>query len=191
MIDSLFLAAALILTLSPSRAAAEDAAQTNAVAQPGGALPGASSAPTPAASAPAGAGHTSLKTTGKFKGKLVSQPAKPTTIFDFQKEIGLSDDQIATMKGLVASLEAKFRNEKQAGEQASAEVRRLLQSDGDIKDIRAKLQDLANLEVEHQLGEIEASRAVAKILTPEQQGKWRAIQGRMNAQRAAAPQPAP
>jgi hypothetical protein len=187
MTDSIVLAAALIVTLGASRAAAQDPTQTNAAAaaaaaQPGAALPG--SAP---AAKPAEAKRTVIKTKAKFTPSAA--PSKPATIFDYQKEIGLSDDQVAQMKSMVGALEAKFRAEKATGEQDSAEVRRLLQTDGDIKDIRAKLQDLANLEVEHQIGEIEASRSVGKILTKDQQEKWRAIQSRMAAQRSGAPQP--
>ena len=48
--------------------------------------------------------------------------------------------------------------------------------EADLKQIRAKLQEIADLSVESGCADVEASRKINAVMTPEQLKKWRSIQ---------------
>lgn len=177
MTESIVVQAALILTLCLLPAAAQDAAKT----------PDANFSSTQPAVAPPAAAQTgdakrgASKAPPKVRAKPQSQSRKAYSLFDYQKEIGLSEAQIAQIKDVVKGLQEKLAGQKKTVEDDNAEIHQLLQTNADIKQVRVKLQELANLEVDRQVGDIEASRSVAKIMTFEQQEKWHAIQARLNA----------
>jgi Spy/CpxP family protein refolding chaperone len=174
MTMSSFVQTALILTLSLLPAAAQDAAKT----PDANSTPAQPAATSPAAAQPAAAKPAAPKTAAKRKPQAA--PRKSYSIFDYQKELGMTDDQIAQVKAAVKTLQDALIAKKNTAEQVQGELRQLLQSNADIEPIRAKLQVLAGLEVDRQIADIEASRSVSKIMTPEQREKWHAIQARMS-----------
>ena len=114
------------------------------------------------------------------KGKPAAKARRTHSLFEYQKELGLTDDQITRMKAAVQSLQEKLVDLAKSEDQAGSEVHELVLSNADMKLIRAKLHVVADIEVERQASDIETSRAISQVMTPDQQEKWRAIQVRLS-----------
>lgn len=55
------------------------------------------------------------------------------------------------------------------------EIRRLLEENGDIKEVEKKVREFFQLRAEAVIEEIKAGREIDKLLTAEQREKWRKI----------------
>lgn len=131
----------------------------------------------------------------EVKADAVAAPAVAPavkTIFDYQKEIGMSDKQVEEMKGLMTNFQ-KVLGEK--GAQLNAlrqDLATMIKDKKDVPAIREQLQKIANLQVEASVFDVETSRKIDAVLTPAQTTKWKALQETfrkeaMAAQAAAAP----
>jgi Spy/CpxP family protein refolding chaperone len=112
------------------------------------------------------------------KTSAAPSPAAPKTksLWDYKTELGLSDDQIAKIKNEVRILQEELAVDNKTVELSGLKLQRLAESDGDIKDIREELHKIADAQVDARVADIQTSRTVNKILTAEQQKKWRALQ---------------
>jgi len=100
------------------------------------------------------------------------------TIFDFEKEIGLSADQSKKLKDSVKSFneEIKSLNEKQ--KQANKELSDLINGTAALDKIKEKLQQIGAIELDIRMANIRLTRTVNETLTKEQSAKWKDIQKR-------------
>ena len=113
-----------------------------------------------------------------------STPAPQTkvgTIFDYKKDIGLTDDQETKMKAALTELNTAVNNGRNKINKLETEYRKLLEKEPSIAQARAKLQEIAAAQVDLRLVDLQTSRKITGVLTPEQLEKWRAIQVKMKA----------
>jgi vacuolar-type H+-ATPase subunit I/STV1 len=115
------------------------------------------------------------------------------TIFDYQKEVGLTDKQVADMQKVMGDLQNTLNDKaKELGTMRQALSDMIAKKD-DMKSIKAQMQKIANLQVDNSCMDIEASRKVEQIMKPEQIAKWKEIQKKfaeeMMAQQAAQQAP--
>lgn len=98
-------------------------------------------------------------------------------IWDYQKQIGLSDDQVARIKKTIKDLQTKANAARTPWMTTKDQLDKLLEKDNsDLAAIRSKMQTLANIEIDMKLENLKAVRALHKIMTPQQMAKWRDIQ---------------
>ena len=109
---------------------------------------------------------------------------KVGTIFDYKKEIGLSDDQEAKMKTALNELNVAVNAGRTKINKLETEYRTLLEKDPSVPVARAKLQEIAAAQVDLRLTDLMTSRRITGVLTPDQLEKWRAIQVKMRAANA-------
>ena len=121
--------------------------------------------------------------------RAVSAPAQnlgAKTIFDYQKEIGMTDEQVAEMKSLMTNFQ-KVLGEK--GTELNAlrqELSVMIQDKKEVPLIRKQLQKIADLQVDASCFDVETSRKVDAVLTPAQLAKWKALQETIKAQAVSA-----
>jgi len=98
------------------------------------------------------------------------------TIWDFQTELGLTERQKSEIKASVSQLNTKIKGQRQRLAAASNRVNQLIKDNASIEVIRGKLHEVANLQIELKIADIETARKINTILTPQQLAKWRDIQ---------------
>lgn len=104
---------------------------------------------------------------------------KSNTIFDYKKDLDLSDAQEAKMKEALKELNTSVTAGKSKISALEAEYRKLLESEPSIDKARAKLQQIANAQVDLRVVDLQTSRKITGTLKPEQLKKWREIQAKM------------
>ena len=127
------------------------------------------------------------------------QPAVKT-IFDYQKEIGMSDKQVADMKKLTTDLQATLNDKAKDLMALRNDLGEMIKTKQDIAVIKKQMQKIASLQVDNSCLDIQASRNIEAIMTQDQLAKWKDIQkkfmeelqaAQVKAQAAAAPVAAP
>ena len=120
------------------------------------------------------------------------------TIFDFQKEVGLSDKQVAEMKKLSSDLQATLVEKAKELGTLRENLAGMIKTKKEVPVIRKQMQKIADLQVDNSCLDIEVSRKIEGVMTAAQLAKWKDIQKKfmeeiMAAQAAAqaAAQPAP
>lgn len=104
------------------------------------------------------------------------------TIFDYKQEIGLSDQQVADIRQAVEALVKQARLQQARLVIAADELETLNSAEADLKDIRAKLMEIATLQVDMRYNDIATSRKINGLMTPAQLAKWKKIQEQARAQ---------
>jgi hypothetical protein len=114
---------------------------------------------------------------------MFAQSSPPSrTMFDYQKELGLTSDQIAKIKGAVTALQAKLADYRNKEKILNADRQTEIVNNADIGQIRKTLHALADLQIEANLADIETSRAINSTLSPEQLKAWHDIQAKIQSQ---------
>ena len=103
------------------------------------------------------------------------QPAVKT-IFDYQKEIGLSDKQAVDMKKLTTDLQATLNEKAKDLMTLRTDLGEMIRSKQDIAVIKKQMQKIANLQVDNSCLDIQASRNIEAVMTQDQLNKWKEIQ---------------
>jgi len=105
-----------------------------------------------------------------------AQKQEVKTIFNYKKELGLTEKQSEDMKALVSKLQALL-NEK--GKEIS-ELRNglgdMIKNKDNLSAVRSQLRKIADLQVEISYNDIETARKIEGVLTSAQMKKWQAIQ---------------
>jgi hypothetical protein len=115
----------------------------------------------------------------KDAGKVVAGDQKHRvirTIFDYQKELGLSDKQVQNLKDKITDLQKYLTEQQKAIIPLQKELNDMISSNAVLKSIREKLDEISRIEVDATVKRIETSRNIEGELTPAQSGKWKAIQ---------------
>jgi Spy/CpxP family protein refolding chaperone len=117
----------------------------------------------------------------------LNQQDKMKTIFSFKDDLAITDDQELKLKALLydeqSFLDADNSTLKSLGNQLS----QMIDKKEDMQVIKSKLEEIAKIQVEVSYRNIEDTRSIETILTPEQLDKWRDIQKKFNAQVPAKP----
>jgi len=98
------------------------------------------------------------------------------TIFSYAKELGLSDNQLQKLKDVVTGFRDKFVSLRQKLSDADKELSDMIKNDASLEQIKAKLQEIAEMQVDLRYSDIETSRKINSLLTADQLKKWRQIQ---------------
>ena len=118
------------------------------------------------------------------------------TIFDYQKEIGLSDKQATDMKKLTTDLQNTLNDKAKELMTLRKDLGDMIKSKQDIATIKKQMQKIAGLQVDNSCLDIEASRNIEAVMTEAQMNKWKDIQkkfmeelqaAQMKAQASAVP----
>ena len=118
------------------------------------------------------------------------QTQKVLTMWDCQKDLGLTDAQVKELKATVTDL-AKYLGECQKRLASNErQIQTLIAAAAEIEKIRPYLKSNADIQVEMRLADIKASQKLNTILTPAQLGKWRELQRRMRSQATPVAAPA-
>jgi Spy/CpxP family protein refolding chaperone len=89
----------------------------------------------------------------------------------FQQTLGLTDDQMSSIRELFAQRAADRKQLAQSLRQAQLELRQLALTGGDPAAIHAKQAEVAQLLSQSVAMRVESLQAIAPILTPEQRAK--------------------
>jgi hypothetical protein len=103
------------------------------------------------------------------------QPAVKT-IFDYQKEIGLSEKQGADMKKLAMDLQNTLNEKAKELMTLRNGLGEMIKAKEDIAVIKKQMQKIASLQVDNSCLDIQASRNIEAIMTKDQLNKWKDIQ---------------
>jgi Spy/CpxP family protein refolding chaperone len=98
------------------------------------------------------------------------------TIFDYKKELGLTDDQVKKMQDHIAAMN---KERKPLGERVAAsnkELATLIDKQGDMGEIRKKVKEVYDTLATMRIADIEWNRKIMAVLKPEQVKKWRELQ---------------
>jgi len=110
-----------------------------------------------------------------------AQTTKPTTdekttIFDYKKELKLTDEQEQKIRRLLLDLSKKLQIEQAKLTLANAELEELLKKEADLEKIREAVNREAAIRAEITYADLAAGRRINEVLTPAQLKQWREIQ---------------
>jgi len=126
-----------------------------------GALQNAGAASAPAQTAPAAPG---------------AQAPQGRTIFDYKADLSLTDRQEREIKNVLTELNKRLRLDRARLTLLDSEVEELIIKEADLEQLRRKLREIADLQVNLRIADIEATRKINRTLSPEQLKRWRSIQ---------------
>ncbi len=115
-----------------------------------------------------------------------SANAGAKTIFDYQKEIGMSDKQVEDMKGLMANFQKVLGEKSTELTALRQDLAKMIQDKKEIPAIRQQLQKIADIQVDASIFDVETSRKVDAVLTPDQMAKWKTLQDTFKKEALAA-----
>ena len=98
------------------------------------------------------------------------------TIFDYQKEIGLSDKQVGDMKKLATDLQNTLNEKAKELMTLRNDLGQMITAKQDIAAIKKQMQKIANMQVDNSCLDIQASRNIEAVMTQDQLNKWKDIQ---------------
>ncbi len=101
---------------------------------------------------------------------------KVKTIFDFKTELKLTDEQEQRIKTILTDLNKDVQVKRARLVILNSEIQDLLKKEGDLSEIKKKLDESFSIQSSIKYADIEASRNINKTLTPEQLKKWKEIQ---------------
>lgn len=87
------------------------------------------------------------------------------------KELELSEEQIASLKGIISQARKEMIKKQADKKVAEMELKELLEKGSELSLIEAKLKDIANADVALRLIKIKADINARKLLTPQQMEK--------------------
>ncbi len=99
------------------------------------------------------------------------------TIFSYQKEIGLSDEQVQRMKDRLNALNATMARNRELLAILEQQCNALLLNEtASLGTIEARLNEIAALLVASQMEDLRTSRDIMAMISSEQLSNWRSIQ---------------
>jgi len=107
-----------------------------------------------------------------------TQPStnQKTTIFDYKKELKLTDEQEQRIRQLLLDLSKKLQIEQAKLTLANAELEELLKKEAELEKIREAVNREAAIRAEITYADLAAGRRINAVLTPAQLKQWREIQ---------------
>jgi len=115
-------------------------------------------------------------------GNNLNQPEQVKTIFSFKNEIGLTDSQELKLKALLYDEQTQADVNNSALKILGVELNKMIDEKADMKVIKSKLEEISKIQVEVSCRNIEDTRKVGMILSPDQLSKWKDIQKKFASQ---------
>jgi hypothetical protein len=107
---------------------------------------------------------------------FAQEQTKKKMIFDYKAELNLTDEQVAKMKDQISSLNNEVKISRAKLTILDAEVRKLIENDGDMTQIKAKIKEAFDIQAQMRIADIEAARKINSLLSAGQLKKWRELQ---------------
>ena len=116
---------------------------------------------------------STLATTGMAGAADTANPAglPPGHSSRFQQALGLTDDQMSSIRQLFAQRAADRKQLSQSLRQAQSDLRQLALTGGDPSALQAKQAEVTQLLSQSVAMRVESLQAIAPILTPDQRAK--------------------
>ncbi|MBF0523207.1 MAG: Spy/CpxP family protein refolding chaperone [Candidatus Omnitrophica bacterium] len=108
-------------------------------------------------------------------GQQAQAPAAKS-IFDYQQELNLTDKQVESLKKSMADFRTQMSDFQQKMAALRQDLTAAIRDKAPIKDIRKKAEKIGSLQVDATMADIETSRKIEELLTPDQLNKWKVIQ---------------
>jgi|GEM_PF-3163155 len=98
------------------------------------------------------------------------------TIWDYEKDLGLTQDQIKKMKDLFTNMQTQLADLNKKLEKAGQELKDLLSQGGTPEQIKTKLQEISNIRADINYIDIDTAQKINKTMSEKQLKDWREIQ---------------
>ncbi len=99
-----------------------------------------------------------------------------TTIFDYKKELKLTDEQEQKIRQLLLDLSKKLQIEQAKLTLANAEIEELLKKEAELEKIKEAVNREAAIRATITYIDLATGRQINAVLTPAQLKQWREIQ---------------
>lgn len=119
------------------------------------------------------------------KEEEATPPSPLKTIFDYEKELNLTPQQVADVKKLLGDLARTLKLTQAKLTVLNYEVEDLIKGEGDLGTIRAKLDEEAKMRSEARYADVLCSRNINKVLSESQLQAWKDIQQKAREKAAA------
>ncbi|MDO8734697.1 MAG: hypothetical protein Q7K21_06030, partial [Elusimicrobiota bacterium] len=110
-----------------------------------------------------------------FGDAVAQKPAAGKTIFDFRKELNLTDEQVRRIREHISIIERETASLRAKLTISDIELQKLIEKEEDMVQIRLKIRETFNIQAEIRIIDIETVRDIDRVLTPTQLIKWRKI----------------
>ncbi|MFA5362708.1 MAG: hypothetical protein WC335_05615 [Candidatus Omnitrophota bacterium] len=97
-------------------------------------------------------------------------------IFEYKKELALTDKQEQNLKDILAKFQSYVADKQKELNGLQAELSKMAAASADLDKIKAKINDIAEIQAEVTYEGIVSNRAIETELTGTQLTKWRSIQ---------------
>lgn len=103
---------------------------------------------------------------------------EPRSLVDFRKELKLSGQQVEAINSTLQRFQEESATLRFKLNVAERETANLVERRGDLAVIKANLKLASDLQYQMRLLDLETSRALEGILSPEQLKRWQTIQAK-------------
>ena len=117
------------------------------------------------------AGFSLLFTAASF-----TQEKAGTSIFEYKKELSLTDRQEKNLRKILSKLQDYLVVKKKELDVLRAELSKMIVEKADLYRIKAKLRTIARIQADASYEDIASVRAIEKELTLSQMSRWRGMQ---------------
>jgi len=113
-----------------------------------------------------------------FTGTVVfSAENKPSgSIFDYKKELSLTDKQEKNIKDIVAKFQAYLTDKQEELNGLRTELNKMITQSADLDKIKVKINNITKIQADATYEDIASNRAIETELTGTQLTKWHSIQ---------------
>lgn len=105
-----------------------------------------------------------------------AQKKAGTSIFEYKKELSLTDDQEKNLRDIMAKLQGYLTDRSKEIDGLRAELNKMIADKADLYKIKVKLRAIAQIQADASCEDIASSRSIEKELTATQMSMWRGIQ---------------
>jgi hypothetical protein len=150
--------------------------------------------PSPGAATPSPGAATAPASPGTASPAASPEQPKVKLIWDYDKELGLTPDQVTKMKKAVGSLGEDIRILRFKLSGAELELNKMTRENAPSDKVKAKVQEIEKYRGDMRIKDLETAKRINTILTKDQLEKWRKIQQeelKAQAEKTPAPEKAP
>jgi len=97
-------------------------------------------------------------------------------IYEYKKELNLTDKQEQNLKDILVKFQSYVADKQKEIGGLQAELSKMIAESVDLNKIKAKINDITNIQAEVNYEGVVSSRAIETELTGTQLSKWRSIQ---------------
>lgn len=101
---------------------------------------------------------------------------KSIYIYEYKKELGLTDTQEKSLKNLISELQSYAVNKQKELSELRSTLNKMIQERDDLDKIRENINAISRIQAEIFYQEVVNNREIETELTGTQLGRWRSIQ---------------